>query len=79
MSEYRRIPYRELNENWRTWQRDRYWDRVGWERDREREHGVAPEFRGGEGQNLGRSNQGERQNQTERQNMNRGGYGREER
>jgi hypothetical protein len=76
MSEYRRIPYGELSGNWRAWQRERYWDRVGWGRDREREHGVAPsygyegrerkhgvapEFRGGEGQNLGRSNEGGRQ------------------
>jgi hypothetical protein len=77
MSEYRRIPYGELSGNWRVWQREWYWDRVGWGRDREREHGVvpyygyggrerehgvAPEFRGGEGQNLGRSNEGGRQN-----------------
>ncbi len=51
---YRRIPYWELSRNWRTWHRNRYWNRVGWERGRgvgrERGHGVAPSFRGGERQ-----------------------------
>jgi hypothetical protein len=43
---YRRVPYRELNTNWRAWERDRYWDRVARERHerRERHEGVAPRF-----------------------------------
>ena len=46
MTGYRRIPYRDLSRNWRTWERDRYWERHGWGRpEREREHGVAPGFR----------------------------------
>ncbi len=46
MSGYRRIPYRDLSRNWRTWERDKYWERHGWGRaEREREHGVAPGFR----------------------------------
>jgi hypothetical protein len=51
MSGYRRIPYRDLSRNWKTWQRDKYWERHGWGRregEREREHGVAPGFRGRE-------------------------------
>ena len=48
MSGYRHIPYRNLSRNWRTWEREKYWERHGWGRhdlDREREHGVAPSFR----------------------------------
>ncbi len=49
MSGYSRIPYRDLSRNWRTWQRDKYWERHGWGRrdfEREREHGIAPPYRG---------------------------------
>ncbi len=49
ISGYRRIPYAELHRNWRAWEREKYWDRVGWGRhglEREREHGLAPPFRG---------------------------------
>jgi len=48
MHGYRRIPHRELSRNWRTWERDRYWERNNWGRrdqERERHHGVAPQFR----------------------------------
>ncbi len=80
-SGYRRIPYRELSANWRTWQRDKYWEKHGWGRaernrerehgvapsynrggEREREHGVAPSFKGGERQNRGGSREMERRN-----------------
>jgi hypothetical protein len=47
MTFYRRVPYRELNRNWRAWGRDKYWDRFAHERrplEREREHGLAPRF-----------------------------------
>ena len=41
----RRIPYAELRGNWRAWQRDRYWDRVGWGRsEHEMHHGIAPYY-----------------------------------
>ncbi len=46
--QYRRIPYGELNRNWRTWERDKYWERHGWGRrdfEREKQRGVAPPFR----------------------------------
>jgi len=45
---YRPIPYRELSRNWRTWERDKYWERHGWNRReyREREHGIAPPYTG---------------------------------
>jgi len=33
--DWRRIPYRELNKNWRRWERDKYWER----NERWREHG----------------------------------------
>jgi hypothetical protein len=49
--EYRHIPYVELHRNWRTWERDRYWERHGWERNdrneerhNERHNGPAPRF-----------------------------------
>ena len=42
------IPYRELRGNWRAWERDKHWDKVGWGRrpgtEQERQHGVAPSF-----------------------------------
>ncbi len=47
--QYRHIPYRDLSRNWRTWEREKYWEKHGWERhdlNREREHGVAPPFGG---------------------------------
>ena len=46
---YRHIPYHDLNRNWRAWERGKYWEKHGWERrdlHKEREHGVAPPFRG---------------------------------
>ncbi len=48
MSGYRRIPYAELHRNWKTWERDRYWEKHGWNREEERErhHGIAPPYRG---------------------------------
>jgi hypothetical protein len=49
MSGYRRIPYRDLSRNWRTWEREKYWERHGWGRQ-EREHGAAPSFREREGE-----------------------------
>lgn len=95
MSGYRRIPYRELSANWRTWHREKYWEKHAWGRNEgnrqreqgvapsyrggEREHGVAPSFRDRERQNPGRINENRRQNQTGRQNMNRGGQEREKR
>ncbi len=41
----RHIPYAELHRNWRTWQRDRYWQHHNWGRMEGREHGLAPSFR----------------------------------
>ncbi len=42
------IAYRELKGNWRAWERDKHWDKVGWGRrpgmEQGREHGVAPSF-----------------------------------
>lgn len=46
--EYRRIPYGELNRNWRAWERGRYWEKHDWGRrdlERERHHGIAPSYR----------------------------------
>ncbi len=48
-SEYRRIPYREVHRNWRTWEREKYWESHNWgrrEMERDRHHGVAPRFEG---------------------------------
>jgi hypothetical protein len=45
-----RIPYGQLKKNWRTWERERHWDR-GRERGRERE--IRKEH-GGEGRGHGR-------------------------
>lgn len=62
MSGYRRIPYRDLSRNWRTWERDRYWERHGWGRaEREREHGVAPGFREKERHDYNRGRERERE------------------
>jgi hypothetical protein len=40
--EHRRIPYGDLHRNWRSWERERYWERHGWGReerhDFDREH-----------------------------------------
>jgi DNA-binding transcriptional LysR family regulator len=50
--EYQRIPYGELNRNWRTWERGRYWEKHDWGRrdlDRERHQGVALSYREREG------------------------------
>ena len=30
---YQRIPYADLNRNWRAWQRDRYWEHHAWGRN----------------------------------------------
>jgi hypothetical protein len=30
---YRRIPYADLHRNWRTWQKDRYWEHHAWGRN----------------------------------------------
>ncbi len=42
------IPYRELRGNWKAWERDKHWDKVGWGRrpgmEKEKQHGVAPSF-----------------------------------
>ena len=47
--EERRIPYAELDGNWRAWRRDRYWDRVGWGKsEQEMYHGIAPYYGSGE-------------------------------
>jgi len=35
---YHRIPYYDLNRNWRTWERDRHWDRDDWWRKARDEH-----------------------------------------
>lgn len=62
MTGYRRIPYRDLSRNWRTWERDRYWERHGWGRpEREREHGVAPGFRDRERRDYDRGRERERE------------------
>lgn len=46
---FRRIPYGELHRNWRAWERNRYWEHHNWGRmEHERQHGLAPSFRGGE-------------------------------
>jgi len=46
---FRRIPYGELHRNWRAWERDRYWEHHNWGRmEHQREHGLAPSYRGGE-------------------------------
>ena len=45
---YVRIPYGELNRNWRAWERERYWEHHNWGRGEighERHMGVAPPFR----------------------------------
>ncbi len=43
-----RIHYGELKGNWRAWERDKHWDKVGWGRkpgmEQERQHGVSPSF-----------------------------------
>ncbi len=44
--EYRRVPYMELNRNWRAWERGRYWEHHNWGRpEHETRHGLAPSFR----------------------------------
>jgi hypothetical protein len=35
---YERIPYSQVHQNWRAWERDRRWDRRGDERGEGREH-----------------------------------------
>jgi len=35
---HRRIPYGEFNRNWKTWERDRYWDRHERHEERREEH-----------------------------------------
>jgi hypothetical protein len=40
------IPYVELHRNWRTWERDRYWEHHNWGRvEHERHYGVTPSYR----------------------------------
>jgi hypothetical protein len=34
---HRRIPYDDLHRNWRSWERDRYWEKHNWNRGEERE------------------------------------------
>jgi hypothetical protein len=36
---YERMPYGQVRENWRAWERDRYWDRVADRNDDDRDHG----------------------------------------
>jgi hypothetical protein len=45
--EHRRIPYGEVRKNWKTWERDKYWEKHGgrewhgekWEHDEDRDRG----------------------------------------
>jgi hypothetical protein len=61
--QYRRIPYGDLHRNWRTWEREKYWERHGWGRpdfERERHRGIAPSYRERERHDFDRGREGER-------------------
>jgi hypothetical protein len=50
----RRIPYAELNRNWRAWERGRYWEHHHWGRpEHVRHYGLSPSFRGREHREFG--------------------------
>ena len=54
VSRYERLPYDQVNRNWRTWERDRHWSRRG----EERREGRGREQR--EGRERGREREHER-------------------
>jgi len=65
---YHRIPYYDFNRNWRTWERNRHWDRDDWwrrGRDEHREYHDWNDGRGRDGRHGGREMKEDRRERKE--------------
>ncbi len=57
---YKHIPHHELNKNWRTWERNKYWDRKEYQRQDRRQDDLGRQRQDGRSDSLEPQEEGER-------------------